>query len=86
MGKGQCRQANCYILLFCFLSCHSDDAQSANFFIIQAAITIAVHLLEHRENAAAQLSFVDHAIAVKAASEFFKAAHVIIIDVDLFCH
>ena len=56
----------------------------ADFFIIQAAITIAVHPLEHRDNAAVKLSFVDHAIAVKAASEFFKADDAIIIDVKLF--
>ena len=67
----------------------------ANFFIIQAAITIAVHLLEHGNDAAVKLGFVDHAVGVKikhlkplilAAGEFFKADHTIIIDVELFCH
>ena len=43
----------------------------ADFFIIQAAITIAVHLFEHRDNAAVKLGFVDNNI---------------IIDVELFCH
>ena len=42
-----------------------------DFFIIQAAITIVVHFLEHRDNAAVKLGFVDNAIAVK---------------VELFCH
>ena len=36
-----------------------------DFFIIQAATTIADHLLEHRDNAAVKLGLVDHAIAVK---------------------
>ena len=36
-----------------------------DFYITQAAITIAVHLIEHRDNAAFKFSFVDHAIAVK---------------------
>ena len=36
-----------------------------DFFIIQAAITIAVHLLEYLNNAAAKLGFVDHGIAIK---------------------
>ena len=67
----------------------------ADFFIIQAAITIAVHLLEHGNDAAVKLGFVDHAVGVKikhlkplilAAGEFFKADHTIIIDVELFCH
>ena len=65
----------------------------ADFFIIQAAITIAVHLLEHRDDAAVKLGLVDHAVGVKikhlkplilAAGEFFKADHTIIIDVELF--
>ena len=56
-----------------------------DFFIIQAAITIAIHPLEHRDNAVVKLSFVDHAIAVEAVSVFFKADYVIIIDVKLFC-
>ena len=55
-----------------------------DFFVIQAAVTIAVHFFEHRDNAAVKLGFVDHAIAVKAASDFFKADHAIIIDVDFF--
>ena len=36
----------------------------ADFFIIQAAITIAVHLLEHRYNAALKHGFIDHAIII----------------------
>ena len=36
----------------------------ADFFIIQAAITIAVHLLEHGGDAAVELGFVDHAVGV----------------------
>ena len=42
-----------------------------DFFIIQAAITIAVHILEHRHNAALKLDFVNNAVAVK---------------IELFCH
>ena len=63
MVKGRCGQTNCYINLLRFTSCR--------FFIIQAAITIAVHILEHRHNAALKLDFVDHAVAVKN---------------ELFCH
>ena len=36
-----------------------------DFFIIQAAITIAVHRPKHRDNAAVKLGFVDHATAVE---------------------
>ena len=35
-----------------------------DLFFIQAAITIAVHLLEHSDNAAFKLGFVDHAIII----------------------
>ena len=65
----------------------------ADFFIIQAAITIAVHFLEHGDDAAVKLGFVEHAVGVKikhltpfilAAGEFFKADHTIIIDVEFF--
>ena len=55
-----------------------------DFFIIQAAITIAVHLFEHRDNVAVKLGFVGYAIVVKSAGDFFKADHAIIIDVELF--
>ena len=67
----------------------------ADFFIIQAAITIAFHLLEHGDDAAVELGFVDHAVGVKiehlkpfilAAGESFKADHTIVVDVELFCH
>ena len=67
----------------------------AGFYIIQAAITIAVHLLEHGDDAAVKLGVVDHAVGVKiknlklfilAAGEFFKADHTIIIDVEFFGH
>jgi hypothetical protein len=70
------------------MALHLDD-----FFIIQAAITIAVNLFEHRDKAAVKLGFVDHAVTVKieylkafisAAGEFFKDYHAIIIDVELF--
>ncbi len=37
----------------------------ADFFIIQVAITIAVYLLEHGDDAAVKLGFVDHAVGVK---------------------
>ena len=63
MVKGRCRQTNCYINLLLFTSCRC--------FIIQDAITIAVHILGHRYNAAVKLDFVDHAVAV---------------EVELFCH
>ena len=65
----------------------------ADFFIIQAAITIAVHLLEHGDDAAVKLGFVDYAVGVKiehlkplilAAGEFFKADHTIVSDIELF--
>ena len=64
-----------------------------DFSVTQAAITIAVHLLEHRDNAAVKLGFIDHAIAVKvehlkafilAVSKFFAAGHNIIIDAEFF--
>ena len=67
----------------------------ADFFIIQAAITIAVHLLKHRDDAAVKLGYVDHAVGVKiehlklfflATGEVFNANHTIIVDVELFCH
>ncbi len=67
----------------------------ADFFIIQAAITIAVHLREHGDDAAGKLGFVDHAVGVKVkhlkpfiltTGEFFKADHTTIIEVGLFCH
>ena len=61
MVKGWCTQTNCYINLLHFTSCQ--------FFIIQDAITIAVHILKHRHSAAVKLDFVDHAVAVKI--EFF---------------
>ena len=66
-----------------------------DFFVIQGAITISVHLLEHGDDSAVKLGFVDHAVGVKiehlrvfilAAGEFFKADHTIIVDVELFCH
>ena len=65
----------------------------ADFFIIQAAITIAVHLLEHGDDAAIKLGVVDHTVGVKVehlklfilvAGEFFKADHTIIVDVEFF--
>ena len=43
----------------------------AGSFIIQAAITIAVHILEHCHNASVKLDFVDHAVTI---------------DVELFYH
>ena len=67
----------------------------ADFFIIQAAITIAVHLLEHGDDVAVKLGSVDHAVGVKVehlkpfiltAGEFFKADYIIVVDVELFCH
>ena len=67
----------------------------ADFFIIQAAITIIVHFLEHGDDAAVKLGFVDHVVGVKikhlkpfilTAGELSKADHAIIIDVELFCH
>jgi hypothetical protein len=81
----------CYVLhLAVVMALHLAD-----FFIIQAAITIAVHLLEHGDDATVKLGFVDHAVGVKiehlkpfilAAGEFFKTDHTIIVDVELFCH
>ena len=67
----------------------------ADFSIIQVAIIIAVHLLEHGDDTAVKLGFVDHAVGVKikhlkpfilAAGEFFKADHTVIIDVEFFGH
>ena len=58
----------------------------ADFLIIQAAITIAVHLFEHSNDAAVKLGFVDHVVGVKikhlkpfilAAGEFFKAVPLV---------
>ena len=36
----------------------------ADFFMIQVAITIAVHLLEHCDNKALKLGFINHAIII----------------------
>ena len=63
MVKGRRRQTNCYINLLRFTSWR--------LFINQDAITIAVHILEHRHNAAVKLDFVNHAVAIKF---------------ELFCH
>ena len=67
----------------------------ADFSIIQVAIIIAVHLLEHGDDTAVKLGFVDHAVGVKikhlklhslAAGELLKADNTIISDIEIFCN
>ena len=65
MGKGRCRQANCNIRLYVAHLAFVMALYLADFFIIQAANTIAVHFLEHGDDAAAKLGFVDHAVGAK---------------------
>jgi hypothetical protein len=64
----------------------------ADFYIIQAAITMAAHLLEHGDNTAVKLGFVDYAVGVKiehlkalflVAGKFVKGDHTVIFDVEL---